>query len=201
MLRKIQEKLEVVLTTADMAQRRPALKKNNESNIAGLYIIGDLAGAPVIKLAMAQGFEVVQHIAAKPDAKGNDPNVYDLLVIGAGASGLNASLAARGKGLRVLTLEKGKVANTIENFPEGKWVYAEPDSSPPKGKLWLDGARKEDPLKRWHQNVTENQLDVRTEEGLKSLEKQNGNFRVVTEKGNEFRAKRMILATGQRGNP
>lgn len=201
MLKQFRAKIDAVLSSGDMPQRRPALKKNNESNIPGLYIIGDLAGAPVIKLAMAQGFEVVQHIAAKPDAKGNDTSVYDLLVIGAGASGLNASLAAREKGLRVLTLEKGKVANTIENFPEGKWVYAEPDSSPPKGKLWLDGARKEDLLKRWHQIVSENQLDVRMEEGLKSLEKQNGNFRLVTEKGNDFRARRVILATGQRGNP
>ena len=201
MLRKIQEKLEVVLTTADMAQRRPALKKNNESNIAGLYIIGDLAGAPVIKLAMAQGFEVIEHIASKPDAKSNDSALYDLLIVGAGAAGLNAALAAREKGLRAVVLEKGKVANTIEDFPEGKWVYAEPDSSPPKGKLWLDGARKEDLLDRWHQIVSENQLDVRTEESLKSLQKQpDGTLRAVSDKA-EYRAKRIILATGQRGNP
>ena len=201
MLRKIQEKLEPVLTSADMAQRRPALKKNNESNVPGLYIIGDLAGAPVIKLAMAQGFEVIQYIAARPDAKSNDPALYDLLIVGAGAAGLNAALAAKEKGLRAVVLEKGKVANTIEDFPEGKWVYAEPDSSPPKGKLWLDGARKEDLLSRWRQIVNENQLDVRAEEDLKSLQKQpDGTFRLASDKS-EYRAKRVILATGQRGNP
>ena len=202
MIRKVQEKLEVVLTSADMAQPRPALKKNNESNIPGLYIIGDLAGAPVIKYAMAQGFEVIEHLAAKSDAKSNDPAVFDLLIIGGGAAGLNAALAAKDKGLRALVLEKGKVANTIENFPEGKWVYAEPDSTPPKGKLWLDGARKEDLLARWEQIVTENQLDVRPEEGLKSLKKQpDGSFLATSEKGGEYRARRIILATGQRGNP
>jgi thioredoxin reductase/polyferredoxin len=202
MLTKFRAKISAILSSGDMAQRRPALKKNNESNIAGLFIIGDLAGAPVIKLAMAQGFEVIEHIASRPDAKGNDANVYDLIVVGAGASGLNAALAAKEKGMRIVVLEKGKVANTIENFPEMKWVYAEPDKSPPKGKLWLDGARKEDLLKRWHQIVEENQLDVRTEEGLKSLEKQkDGTFRVVTEKGTEYRGRRVVLATGQRGNP
>jgi thioredoxin reductase/polyferredoxin len=151
---------------------------------------------------MAQGFEVIHHIAALPDAKASPDGMYDLLIIGAGAAGLNAALAAKAKGLRALILEKGKVANTIENFPEGKWVYAEPDSSPPKGKLWLDGARKEDLLKRWHQIRTENQLDIRTEEGVKSLARQkDGSFVVTSEKGNEFRARRVILATGQRGNP
>src|SRR5574341_574922 len=89
MLAKIREKIQNVLASGDMPTRRPALKKNNESNIPGLYIVGDLAGAPVIKLAMAQGFEVIQHIASRPDAKTNDSGMYDLVVVGAGASGLN----------------------------------------------------------------------------------------------------------------
>jgi len=201
MLKKFQEKVVGLLSSGNMMQRRPELRANNESNIPGLFIIGDLAGAPVIKLAMAQGFELIEHIASKPDARSNDANVYDLIVVGAGAAGLNASLAAKDKGLRAIVLEKEKIANTIENFPEGKWVYAEPDKSPPKGKLWLDGARKEDLIKRWQQVVSENQLDVRTEEPLVSAERQkDGTFRVKTTKA-EYRARRIVLATGQRGNP
>jgi thioredoxin reductase len=156
MSNRVQEKLEAILNSSNMLQRRPELKAHYESNIPGLYVIGDLAGAPVIKLAMAQGFDVIQHIAAKPDAKTDQPDGYDVLIVGAGAAGLNAALAAKDKGLRAVVLEKSKVANTIEDFPEGKWVYAEPDAAPPKGKLWLDGARKEDLLTRWHQIVTEN---------------------------------------------
>lgn len=201
MLQRLQKKVEAVLSSGNLPQRRPALKARNESNVPGLYIIGDLAGAPVIKLAMAQGYEVIQHIAAKPDARSQDLNVYDLIIVGAGAAGLNAALVAQDMGLRALVLEKSKIANTIEDFPEGKWVYAEPDATPPKGKLWLDGARKEDLIRRWHQIVRENRLDVRTEEALRSLERQrDGSFRVLSEK-REYRARRVILATGQRGNP
>ncbi len=201
MFRKIQQQIENVLSSGDMPARRPVLRANKESNIPGLYIIGDLAGAPVIKLAMAQGFEVIEHIASQPGARGSDSSVYDVLVVGAGAAGLNAALAAQEKGLRTIVLEKGKLANTIENFPEMKWVYAEPDSKPPKGKLWLDGARKEDLIARWHQIVSENRLEVRTEEELKSAERQkDGIFRVKSAKA-EYRARRIILATGQRGNP
>ncbi|HUY15197.1 MAG TPA: NAD(P)-binding domain-containing protein [Terriglobia bacterium] len=197
----VRQKIEAILSSGDMLQRRPDLSKNLESNIPGLYVIGDLAGAPVIKLAMAQGFEVIEHIAAKPDARSSSADSYDLIVVGAGAAGLNAALAAKERGLRTLVLEKEKIANTIENFPEGKWVYAEPDSTPPKGKLWLDGARKEDLIERWNQIVGENQLEIHTEEPLTSLQRQkDGSLIGRTEKG-EYRARRVILATGQRGNP
>ncbi len=199
---KIRHRLEALLASGSTDQRRPALRKTNESNVKGLYIIGDLAGAPVIKLAMAQAVDLVDHLAALPEM-GNpgERDGLDLLIVGAGAAGLNAALAAQDKGLRAVVLEKGKIANTIENFPEGKWVYAEPDEIPPKGKLWLDGARKEDLVERWNGMVRDNRLDVRTEEPLVGLTRQkDGTFKAETPKG-EYRARKIVLATGQRGNP
>jgi len=202
-LKKLKTGIDSILASGSTDNRRPVLGKGNESNVKGLYIVGDLAGAPVIKLAMAQGFEVIEHIAGLSDMleREKQEGVLDVLVVGAGASGLNAALACRDKCFSCVVLEKGKMANTIENFPEGKWVYAEPDKTPPKGKLWLDGARKEELVSRWHQIVKDNQLDVRTEEGLTSLKKKAGVFEATTEKGNVFRARKIVLATGQRGNP
>ncbi len=200
---KTQSKLLSILESGTGKNRRPLLDKNNQSSVPGLFVVGDLAGAPVIKLAMAQGFEVAEHIASLDGAKGGggEKNVLDVLVVGAGAAGLNAALALKEKGLTCAILEKAKIANTIENFPEGKWVYAEPDSKPPKGKLWLDGATKEDLVQRWNQIVKENALDVRTETSLESLARgKDGVFTAKTSRG-EIRARRVVLATGQRGNP
>ena len=180
---------------------RPYLKKHNESNIPGLFIVGDLAGAPVIKVAMAQGYEVIEHIASLPGAiGGTDKNLFDVVIVGAGAGGLNAALQAQERGLQYVLIEKEEIANTIENFPEGKWVYAEPDSQPPKGKLWLDGASKEELTRRWHQIVQENHLNLHTDEAVLGCEKEDGVFCVTTSKG-QHRSKRIVLATGQRGNP
>ena len=202
MLGRLQRRLEGILQTANMPTRRPVVDSHQASNVRGLYVIGDLTGAPVIKQAMEQGFEVIEHIARQPDAHSDNPDIYDVVVVGAGAGGLNAALGAQDKGLRCLVLEKNKVANTIEDFPEGKWIYAEPEDRPPKGKLWLDGATKEDLLGRWHQIIRDNQLDVRTDDGLKSLTRHKaGGFTLKTEQGQEYKARRIILATGLRGNP
>jgi thioredoxin reductase/polyferredoxin len=200
MLASIQKTILGVLDSPNMPSRRPVVGDKYESNVPGLFVIGDLAGAPVVKLAMEHGHDVADHIASLPDARAASPDAWDIIVVGAGAAGLNAALVARERGLRVMVLEKAKLANTIEDFPEGKWVYAEPDTRPPKGKLWLDGARKEDLLARWHQIVNENQLDVRTEEGVTGIARRDGGFDVTTEKG-QYHARRVILASGQRGNP
>jgi NosR/NirI family transcriptional regulator, nitrous oxide reductase regulator len=200
-LEKITAWVRGVRDSPNMSSRRPVVNAHFESNVAGLYLIGDLSGAPVVKLAMEHGHDVAHHIASLPDARSGDPDTYDIIVAGAGAAGLNAALEAQQLGLNVLLLEKNRIANTIEDFPEGKWVYAEPDSKPAKGKLWLDGASKEDLLARWHQIIRDNTLDVRTEEGLTGLRKQkDGSFVLETPKG-QYKTKRVVLATGQRGNP
>ncbi len=198
---KIRQSVVDILHSGTSQNERPFLRKNNESNIPGLFIIGDLAGAPVIKYAMAQGFEVIEHIASLADGKTDAQNdVHDVLIIGAGASGLNAALQAKERRMKYIVLEKNQIANTIENFPEGKWVYAEPDTQPPKGKLWLDGATKEDLVQRWQQIISENKLNVQTGEGVEGLKKSDGIFTIKTEKS-EYRTRRVVLATGQRGNP
>ncbi len=200
MIGNVRRFIDGILASGTGESRRPTFDANNESNVPGMFVIGDLAGAPVIKMAMDQGFSVIEHIAGLPDGKGDDPAMLDVVIVGAGAAGLNAALQAKARGLSYVVLEKEKVANTIENFPEGKYVYAEPDTVPPKGKLWLDGATKEELLERWHAIIRDNDLDVRTEEPVDAIAKRDGGFEVRS--ANEtYRARRIVIAVGQRGNP
>jgi len=197
MIQRTKKLINSILSSGTGQRQLPKINKNNESSIPGLYIIGDLAGAPVIKLAMEQGVRVVEHISSLSDAKSGAADVYDIIVVGAGAAGLNAALACGDSGLSCIVLEKNKIANTIEDFPEGKWIYAEPDETPPKGKLWLDGAAKEDLINRWHQIIDENGLEVHIEEPLEALDRKDGVFTLKTNK-TAYKTKRMILATGAR---
>ncbi|MBM3600204.1 MAG: cyclic nucleotide-binding domain-containing protein [Alphaproteobacteria bacterium] len=55
----------VVFPSKDRAAL-PELSATYESNVPGLYIVGALAGYPLIKQAMNQGYEVIHTIAGKP---------------------------------------------------------------------------------------------------------------------------------------
>ena len=51
----------------------PELDGQYQSNVAGLYIIGALAGFPLIKQAMNQGYEVVEYIEGRSPAPADEP--------------------------------------------------------------------------------------------------------------------------------
>lgn len=51
----------------------PQVSATYESNVRGLYIIGALAGYPLIKQAMNQGFEVVEYIRGNPVEPADEP--------------------------------------------------------------------------------------------------------------------------------
>lgn len=200
------ETSQAILESGSSELRRPVIKRHNESNVKDLFVIGDLAGAPVIKLAMEQAVATIEHIATLPEATDNrsryGDGVYDLVVCGAGAAGLNAALEAQDRDMRCVVLEKAKIANTIEDFPEGKWIYAEPDTRPARGKLWLDGATKEDLVARWRSIVEDNELDVRTDHAVTAISKDGPLFSIETSgETRQLRARRVIVAIGQRGNP
>jgi thioredoxin reductase/Pyruvate/2-oxoacid:ferredoxin oxidoreductase delta subunit len=179
---------------------RPVLDKNFESNVKGLYIIGDLAGAPLIKTAAEQGTSVINHLASQVNGRMDDHEIYDVVIAGAGAAGLSAAFAAHEKGLKYTLLEQGEVANTIGIFPRDKVIYGEPVTQPMSGPLWLPAkSTKEDLLEKWNGQVQETGLNLRGRESLKKIEK-NGVFTVHTDKG-KYRAKNVAIAIGKFGNP
>ena len=59
MINKMQTWLTNIFNTASGESHRPVLTQDLESSIPGLFVVGDLAGAPVIKLAMEQGYDTV----------------------------------------------------------------------------------------------------------------------------------------------
>ena len=63
--RRLVESFGVCFPNNDIASV-PQLSEHYESNVPGLYIVGTLAGYPLIKQAMNQGYEVVEYILGNP---------------------------------------------------------------------------------------------------------------------------------------
>jgi NosR/NirI family transcriptional regulator, nitrous oxide reductase regulator len=181
-----------------MPTRRPVLREHFESSRDGVFIVGDLAGAPVIKLALEQGEELAQHLAGRLKAGGVAAE-WDVVVVGAGAAGLAVALRLHESGRRVLVLEKSEMAATFRDFPVGKKIYAEPVSRANPSALLFEESTKEELLERWQRQVVEAGIEIRCQEEVVGIA-DGAVLEVETEKS-RYRTRFVVLASGVRGNP
>ncbi len=70
--RRFVESCGIVFPSKDPAAV-PAISEKYESNVPGLYIVGALGGNPLIKAAMNQGYEVIEHILGNPIEPADEP--------------------------------------------------------------------------------------------------------------------------------
>lgn len=179
-----------------MKVQMPDTDENFETNIKGIYIIGSLAGAGLIKEAINQGRLVLNHIMKDvfPD------KVPQVLIIGSGPAGLSALLSCQKFGLPATCLEKEETANTIKNFPKKKVVMAEPVEMPLYGPLWIGHTTKEKLLAVWSKILRATKAPVTTGARLEKIEK-NGDRFIVSASGREYVCDKIVLALGTRGEP
>ena len=185
------------------ARQLPELTADYESSVNGLYIVGDLADAPVIKIALNQGWEVARKIALKSDAKGTDPSILDMAIVGAGPSGIGAALACKEAGLSYLVIERERPFHTIQNFPLHKHIFAEPRHIESRAGLWFGDGLKEDLVERWDHELSAHGLQIEQPREVVDIKKdKHGVFTLFTKREGEttqYRARRVMLCIGRRG--
>jgi thioredoxin reductase/NAD-dependent dihydropyrimidine dehydrogenase PreA subunit len=206
----------IVMAMGAAVQRveTPDLDANFQTNVPGLYVVGELGGRGLIKNAINEGRIAVEHIArvlaasrpfrtvdAGPGGDGPDSvGPYDLLVVGSGPAGLSAALEAQRLGLRCVVIEQGSISDTIRKYPRRKLLLAEPSRVQLYGGLWVSDASKEELLVVWETIIARAGLRVRTGERVESLERDGVLFRVRTP-GTEYQGRNVLLAMGRRGTP
>lgn len=178
--------------------RVPMVKEDFETNVPGVFIVGELCGMGLIKTAVNEGKMVIDHLRAR-GAKGDD-EMYDVAIVGAGPAGLSASLSAQQHGLKYVTLEQGEIASTIRNYPRQKFLMAEPIDIPLYGSLYVGDGTKEALLSVWETIIKNTGVQINTNEKVQSVCKNSAGFHVVTPKG-DYKARYVVLAMGKRGTP
>ena len=182
--------------------RVPLVRENFETNVPGVFIVGELSGMGLIKTAVNEGKLVVDHLRQRlGDIKtpaGDD--MFDIAIVGAGPAGLSASLTAQQYGLRYITLEQGEIASTIRQYPRQKFLMAEPIQIPLYGTLYVGDGTKEALLSVWEAIIANTGVQIRTNEKVELVQRNSSGFHVRTVHS-DYRARYVVLAVGKRGTP
>jgi thioredoxin reductase/Pyruvate/2-oxoacid:ferredoxin oxidoreductase delta subunit len=177
----------------------PHVNKNFETNVHGIYIAGELGGMGLIKNSVEQGKQAVDNIA-KSIEKGLNAT-YDLIIVGAGPAGISASLAAKKHNLNALILEQDTLGGTVFTFPRSKIVMTSPMDLPLFGKVKLFETSKTELLDLWESVISKNDILIKENSKVEEITNQNNVFKIKTLSGDEYTAKKILLAIGRRGSP
>ncbi len=193
----------ITLATEGVLQtvKVPLVKENFETNVPGIFIVGELAGMGLIKTAINEGKLAIDHLKKRLEGGTSDSTIdYDVIIVGAGPAGLSATLAAHQSEMRYLTLEQGEIAATIRQYPRQKFLMAEPVELPLYGSLYVADGTKEALLGVWETILANTGVRVSTNERVERVQKRETEFQVATPKGS-YTARHVVLAMGKRGVP
>jgi thioredoxin reductase/ferredoxin len=183
----------------------PEIDENFQTAVPGQYLIGEVAGKPLVKNAANLGRAVIEHMLStglRPGALGRGDNLVDVAIVGSGPGGLSAALTCIQRGLSYVVLEKEQtIASTITRYPKGKLVMAEPYDTVNLSLLPVFDAGKEQLIPIWREVIERVGLTIKQGESVESVVRgQDGVFEVRSTVAT-YRAQRMVLSIGTRGKP
>jgi len=193
--------IEIVMANPSIAADLPRLSPQLETNVPGMFVVGELGGLALIKNAINQGRECIDTIAARVGQRRAPAGVHEVCIVGAGPGGISASLRSIEKKLSYVTLEQDEFGGTVAKFPRQKLVMTSPVELPVYGKFKKLQLSKEDLLKVWRKIHKETGLAIRTGEKVEKITKDDDGFFTVSTTRGRHRARHVILALGRRGSP
>ncbi len=185
-------------------ERYPQIDSKNETSVKGIFIIGDLTGIPLLRLASESGKRIIDQFKndsefQKLKSSNQGKDIFDLIIIGAGPAGVAAGIEASKNKLNYKILESAQKFNTIINFPKGKPIFAEPKEFTQNSELKINDGTKESLLDDLHNQIQNVSLPVEENVMVNKIEKVGNHFELIT-KNENYKALRIILAIGKSGN-
>ena len=123
---------------------------------------------------------------------------FDVVVVGAGPTGLATGIELKNRGVSTVLIEKGCVVNSIYNYPTHMVFFTTPElleiGNLPMTSLNEKPGRTE-ALKYYRRVAEHYELNIHQYERVLSIQGEDGDFEVRTSKG-EYGARKIVLATG-----
>ena len=183
-------------------EKGPSVNDDGSTNLTGVRVVGDLTGVPLLKFSADTGAKAVAGILAESDFKpgaGNSTAVYDLVIVGAGVSGISAAIEAQKAGLNFVIYEADESFSTIHNFPRKKPIFTYPTEMKNAGELHFEADVKEALLIELKAQQAEHGIET-TRAKVQHISRRGGVLAVEFAKGEPAKAQRVIVAIGRTGN-
>jgi thioredoxin reductase (NADPH) len=183
----------------------PEIDEHFQTAVPGQYLIGEVAGKPLVKNAANLGRGVIEHMlhgGLRAGMIGSDDSHVDVAIVGSGPGGLSAALSCIQRGLSYVVLEKEQLlASTIARYPKGKLVMAEPYDTANVSLLPVFDSSKEQLIPIWRELVDRVGVRIQQGESVETVKRgKDGMFEVRTTVA-AYRAQRVVLSIGTRGKP
>jgi thioredoxin reductase/Pyruvate/2-oxoacid:ferredoxin oxidoreductase delta subunit len=191
----------MVMAPPSLSGNLPALSPNYETTIENMFIAGELGGLALIKNAINQGRECIDTIAERFKTATPIPDVYDVVIVGAGPAGISASLRAMEKKINYLTLDAGELGGTVAKYPRQKLVMTSPVDLPMHGKFRKTELSKEALVDFWYKLLDKSDFNFRKGEKVEDVKKNGEGIFTLTTPQNQYRSRAVIVAIGKSGNP
>jgi bacillithiol disulfide reductase len=127
----------------------------------------------------------------------------DVVIIGAGPTGLACAIEAEKSGLDYLVIEKGCIVNSIQHYPIQMTFFTTPELLEIGGLPFVSGREKPtriEALKYYRRVADTYRLRIHLYETVLSVEGRDGDFLVKTQtkdmESHRYHTKKIILATG-----
>jgi len=175
----------------------PILTPKFETTVPGIFVAGELGGMGLIRNALEQGRQAVEAIAERRRTAGEE---LDLLIVGAGPSGFAATLTAKSKNMRYVTVEQEALGGAVFQYPRGKLVMTAPATVPLIGKVNFRQTSKEALLEFWKDAERKTGIKINYQERVEEITRAGEGFIVKTNRGTHT-TRSVLLAIGRRGTP
>lgn len=129
---------------------------------------------------------------------------WDIIVVGAGPSGLATAIEARRRRLAVLNIDKGCVVNSLFNYPTNMTFFTTPElleiGDLPFATLNNQKPSRSEALEYYRKVTAHYQLQIRQYETVVKVDGKDGKFAVFTNDrfGNTltYHSRKLVIATG-----
>ncbi len=192
------QSIQLVFGTATRGVDIPFVSATFESNVPGIFIVGELGGMGLIRNAVTQGKQAIDHVRKLEGTR--RPDRKDVVIIGAGPAGIAASLASKMHGLSFATVEQDSLGGTVAHYPRGKIVMTAPVDLPLYGKVKLKEITKEKLLALWQSVIDKTGIEINYQERVTAVTETADGF-IVETGSRRIPTRAVVLAIGRRGTP